>query len=161
MEGYLRQVVADLNRVPGLVVEHAEFGHYGSGYASFVDVFLTRRDGSARRVDPDGYTTVGGLSVALCRLAPIACILSPRERSHHPDGRGRLSLPYLDTVIEVPIPGWEEGGDQISQVLSRHGITLVGPRLLRRPALPHLKIDTNLGDGPHYSIFDVWFHWMD
>jgi len=161
VEGYLRQVVAALNRVPGLVVEHAEFGHYGSGYASFVDVFLTRRDGSAHRVDPDGYTTVGGLSVVLCRLAPIACILSPGERSHHPDGRASHSLPYLDAVTDVPIHGWEEGGDQISQVLSRHGITLVGPRLLSRPALPHLKIDTNLGDGPHYLIFDVWFHWMD
>jgi hypothetical protein len=28
------------------------------------------------------------------------------------------------------------------------------------PALPRLKIGTSLGDGPHYSIFDVWFHWM-
>ncbi|XVQ83030.1 hypothetical protein ACQP2K_29875 [Microbispora siamensis] len=61
----------------------------------------------------------------------------------------------------MPIPGWEEGGDRISHVLDRHGITLVGPRLLSRPAPPRLEIDTNLGDGPHYSIFDVWFHWMD
>ncbi|XVQ83029.1 hypothetical protein ACQP2K_29870 [Microbispora siamensis] len=90
LEGYLRQVVADLDRVPGLVVEHAEFEHYGSGYASFVDVFLTRRDGSTRRVDPDGYTTVAGFSVELCRLAPIACILSPDKRSHH---RRRSRLP--------------------------------------------------------------------
>ncbi|MGI5156483.1 hypothetical protein [Microbispora sp. CA-102843] len=161
VEGYLRRVVADLNRVPELVVEHAEFGHYGSGYASFVDVLLTRRDGSARRVRPDGCTTVEGLSVALCRLAPIACILSPAERSHHPDGHGHHSMPSLDTVTETPIPGSERGCEQISQVLDRHRITLVGPRLLSRPALPHLKIDTNLGDGPHYSIFDVWFHWLD
>lgn len=161
VEGYLRQVVADLNRVLGLVVEHAEFGHYGSGYASFVDVFLTWRDGSARRVDPDGYTTVEGLSVALCRLAPIACILSPGERSHHPDGHGCHSMPWLDAVTDTPIPRWEEGCEQISQVLDRHGIAVVGPHLLSRPALPHLKIDTNLGGGPHYSIFDVWFHWMD
>lgn len=161
MEGYLRRVVADLNRVPELVVEHAEFGHYGSGYASFVDVFLTRRNGSARRVDPDGHTTVEGLSVALCRLAPIACILSPGERSHHPDGHGYHSMPGLDAVTEMPIPGWEKGCEQISQVLDRHRITLVGPRLLSRPALPHLRIDTNLADGPPHSIFDVWFHWTD
>ncbi|WP_157099743.1 hypothetical protein [Microbispora sp. ATCC PTA-5024] len=141
-----------------LVVEHAEFGHYGSGYASFVDVFLTRRDGSARHVDPDGYTAVEGLSVALCRLAPIACILAPDERSYHPAGRGYHSMPRLDAVTEMLIPGWEEGCEQISQVLDLHGITLVGPRLLSRPALPHLIIDTNLGDGPHCSIFDVWFH---
>ncbi|WP_030455468.1 hypothetical protein [Herbidospora cretacea] len=161
VEGYLRQVVADLNRVRGLVVEHAEFAHYGSGYASFVVVFLTRRDGSARRVDPDGRETVHGLSVALCRLAPIACILSPGERSHHPDGHGHHSMPWLDAVTDMPIPGWEEGCAQVSRVLERHGIALVGPRLLSRPALPHVKIDTNLGDGPRNSIFDVWFHWLD
>lgn len=161
VEGYLRRVVADLNRIPELVVEHAEFGHYGSGYASFVDVLLTRRDGSARRVDPDGYTTGEGLSVALCRLAPIACILSPAERSHHPAGHGHHSMPSLDADAETPILGSEKGCEQISKVLNRHRIMLVGPRLLSRRALPRLKIDTNLGDGPHYSIFDVWFHWMD
>ncbi|GGO14455.1 hypothetical protein [Microbispora bryophytorum] len=160
-EGYLRRVVANLNRVPELVVEHAEFGHYGSGYASFVDVFLTRRNGSARRVDLDGHTTVQGLSVALCRLAPIACVLSPDERSHHPDGHGYHSMPCLNAVTEMPIPGWEKGCEQIFQVLDRHRIALVGPRLLSRPALPHLRIDTNLDDGPPHSIFDVWFHWMD
>ncbi|MEU8178248.1 hypothetical protein AB0C14_35730 [Microbispora hainanensis] len=161
VDGYLRRVVADLNRIPELVVEHAEFGHYGSGYASFVDVLLTRRDGSARRVDPVGCTTVEGLSVALCRLAPIACILSPAKRSHHPAGRGHHSMPSLDTVAETPILGWEKGCEQISQALNRHRLMLVGPRLLSRPALPRLKIDTKLGDGPLYSIFDVWFHWMD
>jgi hypothetical protein len=31
VEGYLRWVVADLNRIPELVVEHAELPHYGSG----------------------------------------------------------------------------------------------------------------------------------
>ncbi|WP_169983229.1 hypothetical protein [Microbispora sp. H10836] len=48
-EGYLRRVVADLNRVPELVVEHAEFGHYGSGYASFVDADPARRIRPSRR----------------------------------------------------------------------------------------------------------------
>ncbi|MEU8178245.1 hypothetical protein AB0C14_35715 [Microbispora hainanensis] len=132
-----------------------------AGGAEAVDVFLPRRDRSARRVDPDGYTTVEGLSVALCRLAPIACILSPGERSHHPDGHECHSMPWLDAVTDMPIPGWEEGCEQLSEVLDRHRITLVGPHLLSQSALPHLKIDTNLGDGPHYSIFDVWFHWMD
>ncbi|GAA4588579.1 hypothetical protein GCM10023194_40630 [Planotetraspora phitsanulokensis] len=161
VEGHLREVVADLNRIPELVVEHAEFRHYGSGYASNVDVFLTKRDGSTRRVEPDGYITVEGITVVLCRLAPIACVLSPGERSHHPDGRGAWSLPWLSDVREMPIPGWERGSEQISHVLDRHRIALIGPDLLSRRALPGLKIDTNLGDGPPHSIFDVWFHWAD
>jgi len=61
----------------------------------------------------------------------------------------------------MPIPGWERGCEQISHVLDRHRIALVGPDALSRRALPDLKIDTNLGDGPPHSIFDVWFHWAD
>ncbi|GAA4568744.1 hypothetical protein GCM10023193_50950 [Planotetraspora kaengkrachanensis] len=161
VESYLRRVVADLNRIPELVVEHAEFAHYDAGYASYVDVFLTRRDGSARHLEPDGYVTVEGFTVVLCRLAPIACVLSPGERSTHPDGRGTHSMPWLDAVTELPIPAWERGCEQISHVLDRHHIAIVGPHLLSRQALPHLTIDTNLGDGQPHSIFDVWFHWRD
>uniref|UniRef100_UPI00197E7E3F hypothetical protein n=1 Tax=Thermoactinospora rubra TaxID=1088767 RepID=UPI00197E7E3F len=49
VEGFLKWVVADLDRMPSLSVHHAEFRHYGSGYASYVHVFLTKRDGSMRR----------------------------------------------------------------------------------------------------------------
>jgi hypothetical protein len=80
VEGFLRRVVADLNRPPALVVEHAEFDRYGSGYASFVDVLLTRRDGSLRRTE-NGRTEVEGVSLALCRLAPVAVLMKDGWRS--------------------------------------------------------------------------------
>ncbi|MGP4105212.1 hypothetical protein [Nonomuraea sp. KM90] len=57
VDGFLRRVVADLDRMPTLSVHHAEFWHYGSGYASYVDVFITKRDGSMRRSE-NGWTNV-------------------------------------------------------------------------------------------------------
>ena len=78
VEGFLRRVVADLHRQPSTVVEHAEFGNYGSGYASFAEVFITSRDGTRRRTDSD----VDGLSLCLCRLAPFAVLSGfPSSRS--------------------------------------------------------------------------------
>jgi hypothetical protein len=47
-QGFLRRVLADVHRLSAVIVEHAEFGHYGSGDA-YVEVFLMRGDGSLRR----------------------------------------------------------------------------------------------------------------
>lgn len=84
VEGFLRRVVADLDRMPALRVHHAEFGNYGSGYASYVDVFVTRRDGSACR-SANGWTEVEGLPLALAGSRRWRCssrpAVNPRGRT--------------------------------------------------------------------------------
>lgn len=159
VEGFLRRVTADLDRLPQLTVHHAEFRHYGSGYASYVAVFLTRRDGSAQRSEK-GWTHVEGLLLALCRLAPLAVLLKPGTRSSGPDGAGSYDLPELSQVADADIPGWESECRQINQVLARHDITLLRSEVLGQPLDAHLRIETVLGDPP-YRVFDAWFHWMD
>jgi hypothetical protein len=52
----LRAVVAALDSRAEIMVEHAEFRHYGSGYASFVDVLITCRDGSQRFRGTRGFS---------------------------------------------------------------------------------------------------------
>ncbi len=159
VEGFLRRVVADLDRMPALRVHHAEFGHYGSGYASYVDVFVTRRDGSASRSE-HGWTEVEGLALALCRLAPVAVLLKPDTQSSGPNGAGRRGLPELSLVTDAAPPGWEEECRQLRQVLDRHEIDLLDTQLLGRRLEAGLRVETNLGDAP-YTVFDAWFHWMD
>ncbi|GII85285.1 hypothetical protein Ssi03_32750 [Sphaerisporangium siamense] len=159
VEGFLRRVVADLNRLPRLIVHHAEFGHYGSGYASYTDVFLTKRDGSMRRAAND-WTEVEGVSLALCRLAPFAVLLTPSRRSSGPDGAGTYSLPELSRVADTDPPGWEQECRQVHQVLDRHGVVLLGSPVLGLPLDEGLHVETILGDPP-YTVFDAWFHWMD
>lgn len=53
VEGFLKSVVADLAR-SRLVEIEAEFGHYGSGYASYVDVLASRKDGDGIKEDSEG-----------------------------------------------------------------------------------------------------------
>lgn len=159
VEGFLRRVAADLGRLPELTVHHAEFRHYGSGYASYVAVFLTKRDGSTQRSE-QGWTHVEGLSLALCRLAPVAVLLKPSTRSSGPNGAGSYGLPDLLQVADADIPGWEAECRQIGQVLDRHDITLLRSKVLGQPLDAHLRIETVLGDPP-YRVFDAWFHWMD
>ncbi|WP_283138889.1 hypothetical protein [Rhizohabitans arisaemae] len=158
VEGYLRRVVADLHRGPELLVHHAEFDNYGSGYASYVDVLLTRRDGTARRVGPGGGIEVQGITLLLCRLAPVACVMTG-ERTDDSSG-GMRSMPTAERAARMPLRGWDRGCEQVTRVLERHGITCADPELLRRRALPDLRVDGVLGDPP-YLVYDVWFHWAD
>ncbi|MEV5493857.1 hypothetical protein AB0M50_00490 [Nonomuraea fuscirosea] len=159
VEGFLRRVVADLDRMPALRVHHAEFGNYGSGYASYVDVFVTRRDGSACR-SANGWTEVEGLPLALCRLAPVAVLFTPGSQSSGPDGAGSRGLPQLPLVADDAPPGWAAEYRQIRQVLDRHDLGLLDARLLGLPLERGLQVDTVLGDPP-YTVFDAWFHWAD
>ncbi|TDE60317.1 hypothetical protein E1295_00265 [Nonomuraea mesophila] len=159
VEGFLRWVVADLDRMPQLSVHHAEFGHYGSGYASYVDVLITKRDGSTRRSE-GGWTHVEGLPLNLCRLAPLAALCRPRVHSAGPGGAGSSGLPVLSLVTDEAPPGWEQEYRQIRQVLDRHDITLLDSRTLGRRLEAGLVVDTILGDPP-YTVFDAWFHWID
>ncbi|MFG1688747.1 hypothetical protein ACGFNP_51975 [Nonomuraea sp. NPDC049269] len=159
VDGFLRRVVADLDRMPTLSVHHAEFRHYGSGYASFVDVFITKRDGSMRRSE-NGWTRVEGLPLALCRLAPLAALFKPDVQSSGPGGASSSGLPALSLVANTALPGWAEEYRQIRQVLDRHDIALLDSQVLSLPLEAELRVETNLGSPP-YSVFDAWFHWMD
>lgn len=133
---------------------------YGSGYASYVDVFLTWRDGSARRSD-GGETWIQGIALGLCRLAPIATLFADALVSRSEDGSGSSYLPDVAMVAGNPIPGWEQPCREVTQVLDRHGITLLHPVLLSEQIDANVNVETNLADRPPYSVFDAWFHWMD
>ncbi|MEU4224778.1 hypothetical protein AB0F17_10830 [Nonomuraea sp. NPDC026600] len=159
VDGFLRRVVADLDRMPTLSVHHAEFRHYGAGYASYVDIFITKRDGSMRRSE-NGWTDVEGLTLALCRLAPLAALFKLDVQSSGPGGAGSRGLPDLSLVTDTALPGWEEEFRQIGQALDRHDIALLDSQVLSLPIGAELRVETNLGDPP-YSVFDAWFHWMD
>jgi hypothetical protein len=49
-----------------------DFDSYGSGWASFVDIFCSRSHGASSRLGPPGYTITEGVRLYVSRLAPIA-----------------------------------------------------------------------------------------
>jgi len=158
VEGFLRRVIADLDRMPTLSVHHAEFEHYGSGYASYVDVFITKSDGSMRSSE-NGWTNVEGLPLTLSRLAPLAALFKPDVHSSGPRCATR-GIPELSLVMDTALPGWEEEYRQIREVLDRHDVALLDSQVLSLPLEAELRPETILGSPP-YSVFDAWFHWMD
>src|SRR5688572_23746580 len=69
VEAYLRDVVAFLQRSPRLVFDpHRD--HYGSGYASYIHLFCSKRGRKSARRQED--IEVPGIDLYLSRLAPLA-----------------------------------------------------------------------------------------
>ena len=70
VEDYVRETVATLSRSSLITVE-ANFDSYGCGYASFIEVFCYKSDGSSTK--PFGIgKSITGIVYCLSRHAPIA-----------------------------------------------------------------------------------------
>ncbi len=101
---YLRSVVSDIDSSKVIKVE-ADFTSYGSGYASYVDVFCYKRDGSSMKVTKHGQD-ISGVSLYLCKLAPVA-VWGENEKNKHSKGGGYGFL-SAETVESLPEGDWNE-----------------------------------------------------
>ncbi|MCE9580729.1 MAG: hypothetical protein K8W52_46845 [Deltaproteobacteria bacterium] len=135
----------------------AEFDHYGSGYASFVDAWFGCRDLSSRG---SGDKHVIGLVVLLSRLAPCYCFLEGQRwwnanrgtsTSYVPSFRGVDAL-VTDEVIRL--------ATRVEEWLGRQGYVRLGSQALGRLLPADVAVPTILGDGV-YRAFDALFHWDD
>ena len=153
----LHGIVEDLDALEHLRVFDAEFDEYGSGYASFVEVKLTRRDGSWVTERGGGVET-RGFGVLLNRLAPVA-VLEGEATQWRSETGGSGTLPDLGSAVRSPMPELPEA-DAVAEVLDRHGYRVVDPKVLTGPITPGLEPDTNLSEPP-WRVFDAWFYWFD
>jgi hypothetical protein len=157
IEGFLRGVVSGLAR-SALVAAEADFGHYGSGYASYVDVFCPKRGGRST-TEANDVQWIDGLVIYLSRLAPVAA-LGPSQRTRHRTGG---SSDYLDAskVGLLPPGDWSAEANEVrAKLAENYGFTLLGQDELNRPLPFNADIATVLGDRP-YRVFDAIFYWED
>ena len=134
----------------------AEFSHYGSGYASFVDAWFFQRE-SAFRI-PDQREHYVGLAVLFCRFARVYCLMEG-ERSWS----GGSSASYLPGFEEIDRFASRSVNDLVPIIEST--LTRLGWRRLVREELETefhsgTTLPANLIDG-HPRYFDALFHWED
>ena len=156
IEHELRRVVQAV--AAELQVEfRAEFGHYGSGYASFVDAWFFRRERSFRRsVSADHFT---GLVVLLSRLAPVCCFLEG-EKSWAPNGSSSSYLPSFEGVDTLTTDAVATLSHRVEEWLGRQGYVRLRKAELDKLLPQGVAVPTILTDGP-YREFDALFHWED
>jgi hypothetical protein len=156
IESHIKSVVATLKRIRGLAWE-ANFNHYGSGYASYVDAFARRRDDHGVQRQND-VLKIMGLRLYISRVAPISCMGRAEVTDLGAGGGFNFLEPNdLDTL---PDDSWFDYVRAIRQALVDSGYEIFAPGLAQRPLPFQAKIPTILSDSPH-RFFDAAFFWED
>ena len=69
IKGHIKATIHDLEQSRIIALETQD--SYGSGYASYVDVFCYKKDRSSSQIK-SGTTYIDGIGIYLCKLAPVA-----------------------------------------------------------------------------------------
>lgn len=156
IDTYISKVVGSFAGIRNLLLE-SDFKSYGSGYASYVDVFCWKRDGSSTQVD-QYETNIDGIRVYVNRLAPVAIIGSDQVTKHR--NGGSSGFIHSHTINVLPPGDWEEQVEGIKKVLTMYQYKILDSTYLNQPLPFQAKIPTILADPP-YKIFDALFYWED
>lgn len=139
--------------------ERSEWSAYGSGLASFFDIWVYRDEPAFRRRRYDSAEhSFTGLWVLLCRLAPCY-VMGEGEQSWSARSSGRY-VPTFASVDRFATREVEELGKRIEERLDTHGLA----RLRKDDVAPLLPLEyrfrSNLAER-RLRIFDALFFWND
>ncbi|MFK7692328.1 hypothetical protein [Paenibacillus sp. HJGM_3] len=153
---YIKKLVGNLSSISNLRVE-ADFNSYGSGYASFVNIFCYKKDGSSTLINR-GHQTIYGLLLYVCRHAPVAAYGRSEVTRHSRGG----SFEFLSTksIGKLPEGNWNEVENRIKQVLNNYGYKLLKKEYLEQPIEFEISIPTIINE-EGYRVFDCFFFWED
>lgn len=166
---HMKRLYHRIYRIPNLVVE-AEWNHFGSGYASFVEFFCYRKEDMMIEDDQYGNRVkeVDGILLDICRLAPVAIMgedtryksyrIEPYGEREVGGGHGTLlSGPQCLFVSENPHPVARE----IRIALEEFDYKLLEAEELNQPLPFKTKIPTLYREPKEYLVMDAIFYWED
>ncbi|MCU6793507.1 hypothetical protein OB236_15485 [Paenibacillus sp. WQ 127069] len=153
---YLKELVGRMER-SRLLKFDADFRSYGSGYASYVDVFCYKKDGSSTE-NKQGTLWIDGISIYLCKHAPVAIFGPNKKTKGNRNGSYGTLSPY--SIGEIPSGMWDEELKFIKEKIAEYKIEFLTKRVVKEQLLFETEIRTILNnDG--YKVFDALFYWED
>ena len=136
-----------------------EWGHYRSGYASFVDAWLykTTPDFDVKQPirDAEGHI---GLVVLLSRLSPYFVFMQGEKRWHATGGSSYL--PEFGMLDKLEAKSVSLLAGQVQPVLESHGLVRAVREQLSEPLPAGLSVPTIL-TARGFTQFDALFYWED
>ena len=167
VEAHIRRLFHRINRIPNLVCE-AEWNHFGSGYASFVELFCYQKEDVIVVEEKYGRREIktAGIIIDVCRLAPVA-IMGEDERyttirietnevvggayGSLLGGQGLLRISEKYQIIAV----------KLKQILKEFGYELLEAKKMNQPLPFRTKIPTIYREPGEYLVMDAIFYWED
>lgn len=156
IESHLRDVVASLQHSPRLVVE-AYRDHYGSGYASYVHLFCSKRGQKSPSLQK-GDTEIQGIDLYLCRLAPLA-IYGAGSQTRFAAGGMAFSKLRVEQVGQSPPGDWTWEINEIRTRLAERGFEIPSPAELAAKLPCELKAKRYRPSYTPKCVFDAVFFW--
>lgn len=154
IHGHIKDVIAEVRRENRLL-DKSEFGHYGSGYASFVDCWLYRDDEDFKFDEGSAYW---GIVVLFSTLAPYYVIGEGQKTWEARSSSSYLpSFDFVDQLSQPVIQGLEAN---VCSTLSDRGMVRIYAHELSARLPRHMSVPTILADPP-FRHFDAIFHWED
>jgi hypothetical protein len=150
----IKSMVADIRRKLQLE-DKTEYGHYGSGYASFVDCWLYRPNEQFRVLNGDHYQ---GLVILFSRLSPYY-VIGQGEKSWHSTG-GASYLPEFDFVDNIEHDAVLALVPRVNAILKSRGLLRLQKNDLDVILPKGVKVPTIMADRV-YRHFDAIFYWED
>lgn len=133
----------------------SEFGHYGSGYASFVDTWFYRETDEFRF---DSGNCFIGLVALFSRLSDYYVVGQGQKTWHEKGGSSYLpDYEFVDRINQKPIVSIV---DEVCSVLDKQNLKRLKKDELSPLIDPAFQVPTILSDPP-YRYFDAIFYWED
>lgn len=150
----VKDIVAEICRRARLK-DKTEYGHYGSGYASYVDCWLYRPDDDFR-ISPGNH--YHGLVILFSRLSPFY-VLGQGSRSWDRTG-GAFYLPDYDFVDVIEQPVLKDLVPLVTTILTERGLTRLHKTDLDTFLPAGVQVPTILAQHV-LRHFDALFYWED
>lgn len=162
---YLNQVVSRLKDIKSIQVE-ADLPHYGSGFSSYMHLYLSKRDKSDVQIRQNSELRTektDGLMMYLCRMAPFSVYgAGTWQHTFKNNKRHSGSSHYLEpeNIGTIPTIDWDNELIEIKNILNQYGIRVLTREELDKKLEFEINIPTILADRP-FRVFDCFFYWED
>jgi hypothetical protein len=162
---YVKGMLGRLSDNNRIVIE-ADYSAYGSGFASYINVKISKKDRSDVKVIQEKKRTVDehdGLLLYISLLAPYWYFGKGSWWDNYSDGSyigGGGNFLTTRSIREYNKPLWSKEVEQITALFDEHRYRLLTEKEVEKTLWFDTKIVSNLGEKP-YTVFDCFFHWED
>lgn len=167
IEAHIKRLYHRINRIPNVICE-AEWNHFGSGYASYVEVFCYRKEDVSVVCEKNGQRDIEirGVLLDVCRLAPVAIMgEDERYRSIRMKTNEELTGGF-GTLLDGPRRLYVSEklhplAEELKRVLKEYDYELLDAESVNSPLSFQTTIPTIFREPGKYIVMDAIFYWED
>ena len=162
---YIKHILGQIGARKDVFV-NGDFNSYGSGFASYVSVKISRKDKTDTSVKINGNKRTEwteGLEIYISTLSPFWFWGGSEWTVNYEDERrtgGSSGFLRPESIHEIKLEMWSEKIRVISKIFDDFGYVLLKPEQLKKSLWFDVKIPTVLA-GESYKVFDCFFYWED